>query len=142
MMFTEMRTKQCVQFGASVCVKVEPLILYPAQAELLVDDGRGAYRWMSDYEITLLAQRDGFADANGFFKFFRDTYKTHGSAIEMLDDFEIVHWDPMRVEVVPGVRIFSAVRMWAVRGTAAPYKPPLDRDAFLRNVEEVKHETR
>ena len=87
--------------------------------------------------IDALARRDGFSSTEGFFYFFQHTYRE-----EMLDDFEIVHWDPLRVEVVPGVMMFRADRMWAVRGTATPYKQPFTMDMFIHNIHEVKHETR
>lgn len=123
MMYTGLRTKKACKFGEAPCIKIEPIILYLRKHEVLVADERGVYAWMKDYVVEALARHDGFSNVESFFYFFEHTYRD-----EMLDDFEIIWWDPLRVEVMPGVKMFSAVRMFAVRGT---YRP-LDRDAFNR----------
>jgi hypothetical protein len=126
MMYTGLRTKKACKFGEAPCIKIEPIVIYPWKHEILKADHQGAYFWLNVFEMDELAEHDGFADLMLFFEFFKQYER------DMLDDFEIIHWDPLRVEVMPGVKMFSAGRMWAVRGTAAPYKMLEQEDTFLR----------
>jgi len=101
-MFVNWRTKNVVRFAIAPCIKVEPIIMYPWERKILRADEAGVYEWMSLREVGELAERDGFADLLAFFDFFKQ-YRD-----EMLDDFEIIWWDPRRVEVIPGVKMWSA----------------------------------
>lgn len=90
-----MRTKNCVRFGMSRCVRVEPIFIDPF-SQIIID--RVENRFYSKEELMLLANRDGFEHYGEFFQFFTRYGK---SRLEM----EIIHWDPMQVEIIPGVRM-------------------------------------
>jgi hypothetical protein len=126
-MYTGLRTKKACKFGEAPCIKIEPIVIYPFEQKMLAADETNIYHAMAIWKIYELALHDGFDSMEAFFSFFKTTYRE-----ECLDDFEIIHWDPLRVDVVPGVKMFSANRMWAVRGTVAPYKMLDQEDTFLR----------
>lgn len=115
-MFTYWRTPRVCRFGVAPCIKVEPVILYPWTYDLLVANEGGVYRWMLQEDKEKLARQDGFESELEFFDFFR-CYKQ-----KMLDDFEIIHWDPLRVEVVAGVRMGRAVDLRPADGEASERK--------------------
>jgi len=94
MLYTGMRTKQARMFAASVCVKVEPVVIWPWAGKLLMADERGAWHALNENELKGLAVADGFSDVAKFFEFFKRYAK------ECLDDFEIVHWDPKALVAV------------------------------------------
>lgn len=95
-MFVGLRTKNCRQFAEAMCVKVEPLIIYPVKHEVLIEwRESGTFVWMTAKELERLALNDGFGSVRDFFSFFLDTYR-----MEMLDGFEVIHWDSKRVKAV------------------------------------------
>lgn len=119
MMYTGLRTKRACKFGTSLCIKVEPIIIYPWKLEVLIANEQGVYSWMKDYALEALAQHDGFGCVEEFFYFFQSTYFT-----DMLDDFEIIHWDPRRIEIIPGVRTFPFSEMM----TSFKFGVPLEKN--------------
>ena len=102
-MFVNWRTKNVVKFAVAPCIKVEPIIIYPQKMEFLKSNCEGVYIWQNWGEVDELASHDGFSGIAQFFEFFQNIYHE-----DMLDDFEIIHWDPQRVFVPPGVRMHRA----------------------------------
>lgn len=97
-LYIGMRTKDAFMFAHSVCVLVEPVVIYPWRGELLKADHRGVYGWLSAEELLKLARADGFETVEAFFDFFK-LYK-----LQCLDDFEIIHWDAKRLTVSGGAK--------------------------------------
>lgn len=83
MLYTGLRTKKAFKFAQSVCVKVEPVIIYPTIEKIMRGDDL-----MSEDEVVALAKADGFQSVAEFFGFFEKTYGEYELA-----DFEIIHWD-------------------------------------------------
>lgn len=82
-----MRTKQCERIAISKCIKVEPLIIYPWDMEILKADDELVYSGMIGEDVLKLARADGFDSCSAFFDFFK-RYKD-----SCLDDMELIHWD-------------------------------------------------
>lgn len=86
-LYTGQRTKNCRLIGHAPCVKVEPVILFPFLMYVKVNG-----HLLSDRKAELLAELDGFDTLQAFFKFFQ-RYRE-----PVLDDFEIVYWDPEQLQ--------------------------------------------
>jgi hypothetical protein len=86
MLYTGMRTKQCLLIAVTECVKIEPVMILPFRMEMSYVRGYNVQP-LNVEEINQLAKADGFEDTHDFFYFFR-RYK-----LEVLDDFEIIHWN-------------------------------------------------
>lgn len=87
MLYTGMRTPEAFMFAAGICTKVEPVVIFPWEGNVLVADERGAWQRLNIEELRALALADGFDNAPEFFDFFK-RYKRM-----CLDDFEIIHWE-------------------------------------------------
>jgi len=81
-----MRTKGCEKIAEGDCTRVDPIVIYPYQRRL---EFRGVD--VSGGELEILAIRDGFDSVSAFFEFFQRYDR------EILDDFEIIWWNPAEV---------------------------------------------
>lgn len=113
-LYTGMRTKQCILIATAPCVAVEPCLIKPALEELWIwedetpdsrfyddsapDNPVGSFSLMKREDVHALAIKDGFLNASQFFYFFR-RYKE-----DVLNDFEIIHWDTSKLTIFWEVR--------------------------------------
>lgn len=85
MLYTGMRTKECVKFADAACVAVTPIVIWPEKRLM----GASPENIFSLSLTVQIAKRDGFEALHAFFEFFRKHY-----GLGPLDDFEIIEWDP------------------------------------------------
>lgn len=77
MLYTGLRTDACRKLLDAVCTAVEPISIEPERRAVRMVRGYGENKWWADIdqeEIDVLAQADGFDDAEAFFAFFREQY--------------------------------------------------------------------
>ena len=82
-LYTGMRTKGCKLIAGALCVRVEPIVIWPLKRRIAGN---------IDFSMTQLAYADGFEGIDDFFAFFARTYHD-----EVLNDFEIIFWDTKRM---------------------------------------------
>lgn len=82
MLYTGMRTKNCRLVKNAMCVRIEPIVIYPALGRVVLDG-----RMLSLDDTLRFAIRDGFANQMDFFKFF-ERYPT-----DVLEhELEVIYW--------------------------------------------------
>jgi hypothetical protein len=89
--YTGMRTRYCRWFAEARCIGVEPIVLKPFEKTIIC---------FTDFDIENLAVNDGFTSWDEFFEFFCETYRA-----EVLEDFEIIRWDPKALNCDPKVAL-------------------------------------
>lgn len=87
-LYVGQRTKSCRLVGRAPCVKVTPIVIYPFEMNLKLE---GAL--MTVGKSLEVARRDGFKDLASFYEFFQRYERA------ALEDFEIIQWDPRKLEV-------------------------------------------
>jgi hypothetical protein len=104
MLYTGMRTKQCELIAITQCTSVVPIALYIERVIGLgiVLDGRG----LSDKEIRMFAERDGFQNVFDFFEFF-ERYPEHVREHEL----EAIHWDTGKL-FMPVMGTHGEIKVW------------------------------
>ena len=78
-LYTGMRTKGCRLIAGALCVRVEPIVIWPFEHRVAAN---------IEFSINQLAYGDGFDNRAEFFEFFKRTYHE-----DVLNDFEILFWD-------------------------------------------------
>ena len=81
-LYMGMRTKGCRLIRDVVCVRIEPVVIYPALGRVVLDG-----KMLSLDETLRFALRDGFANHMDFFKFF-EQYPPEVLEREM----EVIYW--------------------------------------------------
>jgi hypothetical protein len=102
MLYTGMRTKECELIAISQCTSVVPIAFYPEPFIRVVLDGRA----LSDKEITMFAERDGFQNVNDFFEFF-ERYPARVRE----NDLEAIHWDTGKL-FMPVMGTHGEIKVW------------------------------
>lgn len=85
-LYVGQRTKACRLVAKAPCVKVTPVVIYPFEMLL-----KSCGHVLPIQKTMKIAQVDGFEDLSSFFRFF----ERYGEPV--LDDFEIIEWDPERL---------------------------------------------
>jgi hypothetical protein len=84
-LYTGQRTPQCEKIMDAVCTSVVPIEIYTESFIGVVLDGRA----LSDKEIMLFAERDGFNDIYAFLEFF----ERYPARVRQ-DELEVIYWIP------------------------------------------------
>lgn len=97
-LYTGQRTPLCFKIADAPCISTSPIIIYPGLNQIYWKIQDEPFKIpISSKELADTIRADGFAAEADFFKFFT-LYKRY-----MLDNFEIVRWDPSKLNVpAPG----------------------------------------
>lgn len=103
-LFTGQRTKQCFLIAETICMKVEPVKIYPYSKDITLNG-----KDLSTNEITEFALADGFSDVDKFFAFF-SRYEIYN----LLLFLEVIYWDPKQLKISPSILKFKNVKQFVI----------------------------